>query len=135
MDKWKIMVVEDDAPVQHLITASLSAEDYTVIVAETAAAAVQLAATQNQLNDMKSQLSECQKLNAQYKKEVKEASDRLAAAGDLFVDERRTRTGFHAVFLADPVDTYYQTRREHSTVVTAACSRCGLPSLLCPARA
>ena len=47
MDKWKIMVVEDDAPVRHLITASLSAEDYTVIVAETAAAAVQLAATQN----------------------------------------------------------------------------------------
>ena len=30
MDKWKIMVVEDDAPVRHLITASLSAEDYTV---------------------------------------------------------------------------------------------------------
>ena len=32
------------------------------------------------------------------------------------------------VFLADPVDTYYQTRREHSTVVTAACSR---PSETC----
>ena len=47
MDKWKIMVIEDDAPVRHLITASLSAEDYTVIVAETAAEAVQLAATQN----------------------------------------------------------------------------------------
>ena len=47
MDKWKIMVVEDDAPVRHLITASLSAEDYTVIAAETAAAAIQLAATQN----------------------------------------------------------------------------------------
>ena len=47
MDKWKIMVVEDDAPVRHLITVSLSAEGYTVIAAETAAAAVQLAATQN----------------------------------------------------------------------------------------
>ena len=47
MDKWKIMVVEDDAPVRHLITASLSAEDYSVIAAETAAASVQLAATQN----------------------------------------------------------------------------------------
>jgi two-component system KDP operon response regulator KdpE len=47
MDKWKIMVVEDDAPVRHLITASLSAEDYTVIAAETAAEAVQLAASQN----------------------------------------------------------------------------------------
>ena len=29
MDKWKVMVVEDDAPVRHLFTASLSAEDYT----------------------------------------------------------------------------------------------------------
>ena len=38
MDKWKIMVVEDDPPVRHLITATLSAEDYTVIAAETAAA-------------------------------------------------------------------------------------------------
>ena len=47
MDKWKIMVVEDDAPVRHLITASLSAEDYAVLAAETAAQAVQLAATQN----------------------------------------------------------------------------------------
>jgi two-component system KDP operon response regulator KdpE len=47
MDKWKIMVVEDDAPVRHLITASLSAEDYTVLSAETAASAIQLAATQN----------------------------------------------------------------------------------------
>ena len=47
MDKWKILVVEDDAPVRHLITVSLSAEDYTVISAETAAQAVQLAATQN----------------------------------------------------------------------------------------
>ena len=27
------------------------------------------------------------------------------------------------VFLADPVDTYYQARREHGTVVTMACSR------------
>ena len=44
MDKWKIMVVEDDAPVRHLITVSLSAEDYTVIAAGTAAEAVQLAA-------------------------------------------------------------------------------------------
>ena len=47
MDKWKIMVVEDDAPVRRLITASLSAEDYTVVAAGTAAEAVQLAATQN----------------------------------------------------------------------------------------
>ena len=47
MDKWKIMVVEDDAPVRHLITVSLSAEDYAVIAAGTAAEAVQLAATQN----------------------------------------------------------------------------------------
>ena len=47
MDKWKVMVVEDDAPVRHLITASLSAEDYAVVVAKTAAEAVQLAATQN----------------------------------------------------------------------------------------
>ncbi len=47
MDKWKILVVEDDAPVRHLITFSLSAEDYTVIVAGTAAEAVRLAATQN----------------------------------------------------------------------------------------
>ncbi|MCR5137064.1 MAG: response regulator transcription factor [Oscillospiraceae bacterium] len=47
MDKWKIMVVEDDAPVRHLITASLSAEDYTVISATKAAEAVQLAASQN----------------------------------------------------------------------------------------
>lgn len=27
------------------------------------------------------------------------------------------------VFLADPVDTYYETRRSHGTVVTTACSR------------
>ena len=47
MDKWKVMVVEDDAPVRHLITASLSADDYTVIVALTAAEAVQLSATRN----------------------------------------------------------------------------------------
>ena len=47
MDKWKVMVVEDDAPVRHLITASLSAEDYTVIVVLTAAEAVQLSATRN----------------------------------------------------------------------------------------
>ena len=47
MDKWKVMVVEDDAPVRHLITASLSAEDYTVIVAHTAAEAVNLATTRN----------------------------------------------------------------------------------------
>ena len=43
MDKWKIMVVEDDASVRHLVTASLSAEDYAVIAAATA----KLAATQN----------------------------------------------------------------------------------------
>ena len=47
MDKWKIMVVEDDASVRHLVTASLSAEDYAVITAATAKEAVQLAATQN----------------------------------------------------------------------------------------
>ena len=47
MDKWKVMVVEDDAPVRHLITASLSAEDYTVIAAQTAAEAVNLATTRN----------------------------------------------------------------------------------------
>jgi len=47
MDKWKVMVVEDDAPVRHLITASLSGEDYTVIVAHTAAEAVHLATTRN----------------------------------------------------------------------------------------
>ena len=47
MDKWKVMVVEDDAPVRHLITASLSAEDYTVIAAQTAAEAVHLATTRN----------------------------------------------------------------------------------------
>ena len=47
MDKWKILVVEDDAPVRHLITVSLSAEDYAVIAAGTAAEAVNLAATQN----------------------------------------------------------------------------------------
>ena len=47
MDKWKVMVVEDDAPVRHLITASLSAEDYTVIAAHTVAEAVNLATTRN----------------------------------------------------------------------------------------
>lgn len=47
MDKWKVMVVEDDAPVRHLITGSLSAEDYNVIVAHTAAEAVHLATTRN----------------------------------------------------------------------------------------
>ena len=47
MDKWKVMVVEDDAPVRHLITASLSAEDYNVIAAQTAAEAVHLATTRN----------------------------------------------------------------------------------------
>lgn len=47
MDKLKVMVVEDDAPVRHLITAALSAEDYTVIVAHTAAEAIQLATTRN----------------------------------------------------------------------------------------
>ena len=47
MDKWRILVVEDDTPVCHLITASLSAEGYTVITARTAAEAVQLAASQN----------------------------------------------------------------------------------------
>ena len=33
MDKWKVLVVEDDAPVRRLITASLSAEDYRVYTA------------------------------------------------------------------------------------------------------
>ncbi len=28
-----------------------------------------------------------------------------------------------SVFLSDPVDTYYQSRRQHATVVTLACSR------------
>ena len=39
--------MEDDAPVRHLITVSLSAEDYTVISAGTAAEAVQDTATHN----------------------------------------------------------------------------------------
>ena len=47
MDKWKILVVEDDTPVRHLITVSLSAEDYAVIETRSATEAVQLAATQN----------------------------------------------------------------------------------------
>ena len=47
MDKWKVLVVEDESSVRHLITASLSVEDYTVITAQTAAEAVQAAATQN----------------------------------------------------------------------------------------
>ena len=47
MDKWKVMVVEDDAPVRHLITASLSAEGYGVIDTRSAAEAIQLAATHN----------------------------------------------------------------------------------------
>lgn len=47
MDKWKVLVVEDDAPVRHLITVSLTAEGYNAIAARTAAEAVQLAATQN----------------------------------------------------------------------------------------
>lgn len=28
MDKWKVLVVEDDIPVRNLITVTLSAEDY-----------------------------------------------------------------------------------------------------------
>jgi ferredoxin len=35
----------------------------------------------------------------------------------------RSFTVLDNVFLADPVDTQYQTRREHATVVTLACSR------------
>ena len=45
MDKWKVMVVEDDASVSRLITSSLSTEGYTVITAQSEAEAVQLAAT------------------------------------------------------------------------------------------
>ncbi len=47
MDKWKVLVVEDDAPVRHLIMASLMAEDYNVFDAHSVAEAVQLSATQN----------------------------------------------------------------------------------------
>ncbi len=47
MDKWKVLVVEDDTPVRHLITVSLSAEDYTVFSAESASEAVTLAASRN----------------------------------------------------------------------------------------
>ncbi len=37
----------------------------------------------------------------------------------------RSFTVLDNVFLAEPVDTQYQTRREHSTVVTLACGRPG----------
>ena len=47
MDKWKVLVVEDDAPVRHLITVSLTAEDYNVLASHSAAEAVHLAATKN----------------------------------------------------------------------------------------
>ena len=37
--------------------------------------------------------------------------------------DARSFTILDKVFLADPVDTYYQSRREHGTVVTLACTR------------
>ena len=47
MDKWKILVVEDDAPVRNLITVTLSAEDYAVFTAASGAEAVSEAASRN----------------------------------------------------------------------------------------
>lgn len=37
--------------------------------------------------------------------------------------DARSFTILDKVFLADPVDTYYQNRREHGTIVTLACNR------------
>lgn len=37
--------------------------------------------------------------------------------------DARSFTILDKVFLADPVDTYYKSRREHGTIVTMACSR------------
>ena len=47
MDKWKILVVEDDAPVRHLITVSLSAEDYRILTAVNGAEAIAETASHN----------------------------------------------------------------------------------------
>ncbi|MBR4474448.1 MAG: response regulator transcription factor [Oscillospiraceae bacterium] len=47
MDKWKILVVEDDAPVRNLITVTLSTEDYAVFTAASGAEAVSEAASRN----------------------------------------------------------------------------------------
>ena len=47
MDKWKILVVEDDAPVRRLITASLSAEDYRVYTAVNGGEAIREAASRS----------------------------------------------------------------------------------------
>ena len=47
MDKWKILVVEDDPPVRNLITVTLSAEDYAVFTAASGAEAVSEAASRN----------------------------------------------------------------------------------------
>lgn len=47
MDKWKVLVVEDDTPVRNLITVTLSAEDYSVFTAAGGAEAVSEAASRN----------------------------------------------------------------------------------------
>ena len=47
MDKWKILVVEDDAPVRNLITVTLSTEEYAVFTAASGAEAVSEAASRN----------------------------------------------------------------------------------------
>ena len=47
MDKWKILVVEDDAPVRRLITASLSAEDYRIYTAVNGGEAIREAASRS----------------------------------------------------------------------------------------
>lgn len=47
MDKWKVLVVEDDIPVRNLITVTLSAEDYSVFTAASGAEAVSEAASRN----------------------------------------------------------------------------------------
>ena len=44
MDKWKVLVVEDDPPVRNLITVTLSAEDYSVFSAVNGSEAVSEAA-------------------------------------------------------------------------------------------
>ena len=47
MDKWKVLVVEDDPPVRNLITVTLSAEDYSVFSAVNGSEAVSEAACRN----------------------------------------------------------------------------------------
>ena len=47
MDKTLILVVEDDLPVQNLITVTLKAEGYRYLTAQTGQAAVITAATHN----------------------------------------------------------------------------------------